>query len=230
MENVSVVIPARNEAKHIAKVINVVKKTKNVNEIIVINNNSSDNTKEIAEKNGAIVYDCKKVGKGNAMTLGKTVATGDIILFIDADIDNYSENFIDKMVEPIINENYDFVKSTFERSGGRVTNLVAKPLLELTFPKLNKYSQPLSGIIAGKKSFFDKLVFEKDYGVDIGILIDAHKLKSKIAEVNIGKIKNDSQDWKNLADMSKQVTKAILKRKFKKKKKEKDINKKEVTI
>ena len=85
------------------------KKCENVNEIIVINNNSSDNTKEIAQENGAIVYDCKKVGKGNAMTLGKTVATGDIILFIDADIDNYSENFINKMIEPILNDDYVYL-------------------------------------------------------------------------------------------------------------------------
>ena len=90
-----------------------------------------------------------------------------------------------------------------------------KPLLELTYPRIAKFHQPLSGIIAGKRNLFERMTFEKDYGVDIGILIDAYKLGAKIKEVDIGKIENDSQDWRNLVDMSKQVTRAILKRKFK---------------
>ncbi len=214
MSNVSVVIPARNEEKHIAKVIKNIQKNKLVDEIIVINNNSSDKTEAIALKTGAKVYTCKRVGKGRAMALGLKKAHGDIILYADADIDNYENDFIDKMLKPILNDKYTFVKSTFDRSQGRVTTLVAKPLLELTFPKLTKFGQPLSGIIAGKKELFNQIVFEKDYGVDIGILIDVYKLGAKITEVNIGKIINDSQDWRNLVDMSKQVAKAILKRKF----------------
>ena len=216
MKSVSVVIPARNEEKHIAKVIKKIKKCELVDEIIVINNNSSDRTEEVALKAGAKVYLCKKVGKGNAMALGLKKSQGDVILYVDADIDNYGDDFIEKMLKPILEHKYAFVKSTFDRSQGRVTTLVAKPLLELTFPKLTKFHQPLSGIIAGKKELFKKVTFEKDYGVDIGILIDVYKLGAKIAEVDIGSIENDSQDWRNLVDMSKQVARAILKRKFKK--------------
>lgn len=215
MKSVSVVIPARNEEKHIANVIKKINKCELVNEIIVINNNSSDRTEEIAQQNGAKVYLCKKIGKGYAMALGLNKANGDVILYVDADIDNYEDNFIERMLKPILEDKYDFVKSTFNRSKGRVTALVAKPLLELTYPTLAKFQQPLSGIIAGKKELFKKLTFEKDYGVDIGILIDVYKLGAKMTEVDIGTIENDSQDWRNLVDMSKQVTKAILKRKIK---------------
>lgn len=214
MGSISVVIPARNEEKHIAKVIEKIKNCELVDEIIVIDNNSSDKTGEIALQAGAKIYLCKKVGKGNAMALGLKKASGDIILYADADIDTYQDDFIEKMLKPLIENKYEFVKSTFNRSQGRVTALVAKPLLELTYPRLTRFNQPLSGIISGKKELFKRITFEKDYGVDIGILIDVYRLGAKMTEVNIGNIVNDSQDWRNLVDMSKQVTKAILKRKF----------------
>lgn len=214
MKKVTVVIPARNEEKHIANVIRSVRECELVDEILVVNNNSRDNTKQVALSCGAKVVTCKKVGKGYAMEKGIKHASGDIILFADADIDNYDKNFVYKMIAPILRNRSDFVKSTFNRQGGRVTNLVAKPLLELAFPELCKFCQPLSGIIAGKKEYFEKIIFEKDYGVDIGILIDLYKLGIRIREVSIGNIENDSQDWKNLIDMSRQVTQAIVKRAF----------------
>jgi len=213
MKGVSVIIPALNEEKNIAKVISKIKDLSVISEIIIVDNNSTDKTKEIAESFGITPLLCEKRGKGYAMEYGLKHAKGEYILFMDADICNYNENFIEKMLEPIIKDNYDFVKSTFKREGGRVTELVAKPLLELTFPKLTRFHQPLSGIIAGKKSLFEQIEFEKDYGVDIGILIDFYKLNAKMTEVNIGKITNDSQSWKDLTHMARQVTKAILKRK-----------------
>lgn len=207
---VSVIIPAYNEEKFIAKVITMVKKSKIADEIIVIDNNSSDNTSFIAKENGAKTFFCKRQGKGYAMEKGIKVASGDIYLFLDGDICNYKVGFLRSLIKPIVKDEADFVKGTFTRSGGRVTELVARPLLELTFPKLSKFSQPLSGIIAGKKEVFKNLVLDKNYGVDIGILIDVHRAKYRITEVNIGKIKNYSQDWHSLIDMSKQVTKSIL--------------------
>lgn len=212
MNKISVIIPALNEEKNIAKIIEHVKNSDIVNEIIIVDNNSTDKTREIVNKLGIKPLLCEKRGKGYAMEYGLKNATGDYILFIDADICNYATDFIDKMIAPLIEDDYDFVKAAFSREGGRVTELVAKPLLELTFPKLTKFDQPLSGIIAGKKSLFEKIKFEKDYGVDIGILIDCYQLKANIKEVNIGKITNDSQDWKDLTQMARQVAKAILKR------------------
>lgn len=212
MNKVSVLIPALNEEKSIAIVIECIKKINIVDEIIVIDNNSTDDTNKIATSLGVKTIFCESRGKGYAMESGIQHAKNDIVVFIDADICNYSPDFIDKLVEPIINRDCDFVKSNFTRDGGRVTELVAKPLLELFFPELKKYDQPLSGIIAGKKDFFKGLTFEKDYGIDIGILIDAHLSKAKIEEVHIGNIQNESQDWKDLKGMAKQVSKAILKR------------------
>jgi len=119
---------------------------------------------------------------------------------------------IKSLSDPIINEEVDFVKSVFERTGGRVTELVAKPLLDILFPKIYKFSQPLSGMIAGRKSLLSKIEFEKDYGVDIGILLDMIQMNVKIKEVHIGKIRNKSQHWKNLEKMSREVMNAILKR------------------
>ena len=85
-------------------------------------------------------------------------------------------------------------------------------MLELLFPDMYKFEQPLSGIIAGKKEIFEKMKFEKDYGVDIGILLDAVMLTPKVKEIHIGKIENTSQSWKALSGMAKEVQKAILKR------------------
>lgn len=212
MKNVSVIIPARNEEKNIRKVIRLVKKSENVDEIIVVDNNSTDATSVLAQKEGAKVVFCKEQGKGYAMEKGLQEAKNEILVFIDADINNYSKDLIQTLSEPIINDETDFVKSMFERTGGRVTELVAKPLLDILFPEIHKFSQPLSGMIAGKKSLLSKIEFEKDYGVDIGILLDMLQMKVEIKEVHIGKIKNHSQQWRNLEKMSREVMNAIIKR------------------
>ena len=213
MENkISVIIPAFNEQKTIAKVIKRIKTTSHISEILVVDNNSTDKTAILAEKAGAKVVFCAEKGKGYAMEKGLKEAANDIIVFIDADINNYSSNLISKLVEPILEGRADFVKSMFDRKGGRVTELVAKPMIKLLFPGIPTFSQPLSGMIAGKKHLFNKLTFEKDYGVDIGILLDMILLNVNIEEVHIGTINNFSQDWKNLDKMSYEVMSAIVKR------------------
>ena len=135
-----------------------------------------------------------------------------LVVFIDGDIANYSKDLIYKLANPIINDEADFVKSMFERQGGRVTELVAKPMLDILFPDIYKFSQPLSGMIAAKKSLLDKIEFEKDYGVDIGILLDVIALGARVEEAYIGKLNNISQKWQALEEISKQVMRAILKR------------------
>jgi len=211
-KKVSVIIPAFNEQKTIAKVIKRIKTTAHIAEILVVDNNSTDKTALCAERAGAKVVFCESKGKGYAMEKGLQEATNDIIVFIDADINNYSSNLIQKLVDPILDGRADFVKSMFDRKGGRVTELVAKPMLRLLFPEIPNFSQPLSGMIAGKKELFNNIIFEKDYGVDIGILLDMILLKVIIEEVHIGTINNFSQDWKNLDKMSYEVMSAIIKR------------------
>jgi hypothetical protein len=88
--------------------------------------------------------------------------------------------------------------------------LVAKPLLAIIFPGLSHFSQPLSGMIAGKKTFFNKIEFYNDYGVDIGILIDMYLMKARVKEINIGYIENKSKPWQALGKMSGEVSRAII--------------------
>ena len=211
---VSVVIPARNEEKTIEKVVKLVKENEKVDQIIVVDNNSNDNTSKLAKEAGAEVAFCENQGKGYAMEKGMQYVKNDIVVFLDADIEDYSSDLIDTLINPLIDSDVDFVKSMFERTGGRVTELVAKPLLAITYPDMYQFAQPLSGMIAGKTEFFRKIEFEKDYGVDIGIVLDMLKLNAKIVEVSIGRIQNASKDWKVLDKMSKEVMAAILKRRF----------------
>ncbi len=212
MELISVIIPAHNEEERIGQVIDKLKETKLNIEILVVDNCSTDKTSDIAMEKKVRLVHCNRQGKGYAMEEGLKYARGNIIVFVDGDLEVYIDDLITTMVTPIINNEADFVKSAFKRDGGRVTELVVKPLLELLFPKMDKFEQPLSGIIAGRKELFNKLVFEKDYGVDIGILLDVLKLTPKVKEVHVGRIENNSQSWRALSDMAKEVERAILKR------------------
>lgn len=210
---ISVIIPTLNEEKTISKVIQFVKNHKNINEIIVVDDKSIDNTINEAKNAGATkVITSTKIGKGASMRDGFLISQNKIIMFLDADIENYPSEMINKMISPILNDEADFVKGTFEREAGRVTELVAKPLLSLLFPQISNFSQPLSGMIAGKREIFEKVVFEDNYGVDIGLLIDIFLLGARIKEVNIGYIKNKMKQWRELGQMSKDVARAILKR------------------
>lgn len=216
MNKVSVIIPARNEEKTIGQVIDIVKKSKVDHEIIVVNNASIDNTADIAKEKGVRVVNCDKVGKGNAMKVGLESAINEFVVFLDSDIVNYNERIVEILVEPLIKRNVDFVKSAFDRTtGGVVTEVATKPLLELLFPDMPKFIEPLSGMIAGKKSILETLDFEPDYGVDIGILIDVINKNVKVEEVNIGQIINMSHVLKTnetMKNMSIQIMRAILKR------------------
>jgi glucosyl-3-phosphoglycerate synthase len=209
---ITVIIPTLNEQTTISQVVRLVKKSKAVTEILVIDDKSLDNTVRNAKKENVKIYTSTRLGKGASMRDGLLLAGNDIIVFLDADILTYPQNIIDLLAGPIIADEADFVKSCFDRQAGRVTELVAKPLLSLLFPDLARFSQPLSGMIAGKKSLLEKVSFENDYGVDIGLLIDMYRMNARIAEVNIGYIENRMQSWESLSRMSNEVSRAILKR------------------
>jgi glucosyl-3-phosphoglycerate synthase len=171
-----------------------------------------DDTVREARKENVKILTSTNLGKGDSMREGMLLAKNEMIVFLDADIPNYSEDIIEKLTRPLINDEADFVKSYFERQAGRVTEILVKPLLEFFFPHLLKFRQPLSGMIAGKRSFFQKVEFENDYGVDIGLLIDMDKVNARIKEVCIGEIENDMQPLQALSRMAKQVANAIFKR------------------
>lgn len=215
-KSITVIIPARNEENTIEKIVKLIKQNEKVKQIIVVDNNSSDETSRIASAAGAQVVFCEKQGKGYAMETGlQQVQNDGIVVFLDADIVDYQSNLIDLLTNDILNGEADFVKSTFERKGGRVTELVAKPLLKIAYPNMYRFSQPLSGMIAGRLDVFKKINFEKDYGVDIGILLDVIKLGVRVKEVNIGTLTNDQHEWSFLNKMAEEVMMAIIRRRYK---------------
>lgn len=209
---ISVIIPALNEEKTIRNVIQLAKRNQRVTEIIVVDDQSMDDTIKVAKREKVRIITSTNLGKGDSMREGMMLAKNEIIVFLDADIPNYHQDIIQLLTDPLVNDEADFVKSYFDRQAGRVTEIMVKPLLEFFFPHLLAFKQPLSGMIAGKKSFFQKVEFENDYGVDIGLLIDMHHVKARIKEVCIGEIENDMQPLQALGRMSKQVAGAIFKR------------------
>ncbi len=209
---VTVIVPALNEEKTIGRVITLIRKSEIVNEILVIDDKSNDNTVKESRLPKVRIYTSSFLGKGASMRDGMMLAKNDIIVYLDGDIVTYPPDIIELLAGPVINGEADFVKSCFDRQAGRVTELVAKPLLNLLFPDLMKLSQPLSGMIAARKSLLKKIEFENDYGVDIGILLDMYSMGAKIKEVNIGYIENRMQPWEQLAKMSREVSRAILRR------------------
>lgn len=206
----TVIISALNEEKTIGQVIHFCRSEPAVSEIIVVDDKSEDNTVSIAREAGAKVIISAARGKGISMKEGINAATNEIVVFLDADIDPYPADSIRNLALPILNNDADFVKGAFARNAGRVTELVAKPLLTILFPGLSHFSQPLSGMIAGKRTFFQKIEFFNDYGVDIGILIDMYLMKARVQEINIGYIENKSKPWEALGKMSREVSMAII--------------------
>ena len=137
---VTVIIPTLNEQNTIAQVIQLVKKSPLVSEILVIDDKSLDDTIKNAKCENVKIYTSTKLGKGASMRDGMLLSSNEIIVYLDADIVSYPVNIIDLLTTPIIQDQADFVKSYFERQAGRVTELVAKPLLSLLFPEFTSHS------------------------------------------------------------------------------------------
>ena len=154
------IIPALNEEKTVRQVVALVNRSPNVSEVIVVDDKSMDATVDEARKESATVITSTKLGKGASMKDGVLVAKNEILVFLDADITTYPDNIIELLSAPIIDGEADFVKSFFSRQAGRVTELVAKPLLSILNPDFPKFRQPLSGMIAGKKSLLAQCEFE----------------------------------------------------------------------
>ena len=211
-KSVSIVIPAYNEEATVAKVVSVALKLSYVTEVIVVDDGSTDRTVEEAESAGAtVISHIMNEGKGSAIKTGFKNSHGNIVAFIDADISNFTSEKIDKIIRPILEDQTDITKTKFARESGRVTELTAKPLLGFFFPELN-YEQPLSGQFAGKRSALNKIRFEKDYGVDVGIVLDADVHGIKILEVDIGDISHDMSPLADLNKMANEVVRTIIDR------------------
>ena len=208
-----VIIPAKEVATTIAGVIqHTVRPLVDagiIYSVTVIDANSKDKTGEIAAKHGATVIQRELVapelgpsqGKGDALWRALKATDGEIVAFLDGDTGDPNPAHLLGILGPLLlDEKIDMVRGCFERpfrtpnggihanEGGRVTELTARPLLNLNFPQLSGFSQPLAGEFAARRSLLESLNFPVGYGVEIGTLIDAWKLVGlhRLAEVDLG--------------------------------------------
>ena len=209
---VTVVIPVLNESERVASVVRLALRSPRVGEVIVVDDGSIDDTPELAQAAGARVFTSTFLGKGGSMEEGLFEARHDTLLYLDGDLAGLSDDLVERVTNPVLRGEADFVKARFVRRAGRVTVLTARPLLQTYFPELAHFEQPLGGIIAARKELLRQLRFENDYGVDVGLLIDAAALGARLTEVDIGHLEHDSHDLDYLGEMATQVARAILER------------------
>jgi glucosyl-3-phosphoglycerate synthase len=190
---VSVCLPARNEAATVGDIIRrirteLVDGTGLVDEILVLDDGSTDATVDVALDAGARVESTTELlpecgpgtGKGEALWKSVFAAEGDLIVWCDADITDFDARFVVGLLGPLLTgPEVGFVKGFYDRpvdgmpgTGGRVTELVARPLISLLFPRLAGIVQPLSGEYAGRREVLEEVPFVQGYGVDLGLLVD----------------------------------------------------------
>lgn len=209
---VSVLIPVLNEALTIEHLVRRIRRSPLVCEVVVIDDGSIDGSAEVAKRAGAKVMMSTLLGKGASMEDGIAIAQGEVVLFLDGDLYEICDDFVERMTAPIAAGRADLVKARFDRAGGRVTVLTARPLLSAFFPELGGFDQPLGGIVAAKTALLRNIRLENDYGVDVGLLIDAAMRGARLEEVDIGRLDHSSQSLEALGEMAKQVTRVILDR------------------
>lgn len=181
----SVCIPARNEAETIGDIVrrirtDLVEAVPVVDEILVMDDCSTDGTGTLAAADGAVVCSTDSVlpeypshGKGQAMWKAVHAASGDVLVFCDGDIRDFDPGFVLGLAGPLlVRDDVVFTKGFYRRNGGRVTELVARPLISLFFPHLADLAQPLSGECAAYRDVLESIPFAGDYGVDLALLID----------------------------------------------------------
>ncbi len=205
----TVVIPALNEAARIASVVRHALADEATAEVVVVDDSSIDETAQLARDAGARVVQSTLLGKGASMKDGALAAAHDLIVYLDGDLAGLRDGIVSDLCRPLVEDTADFVKARFGRSGGRVTELTAKPMLKVFFPEVSHFAQPLGGLIAARTSLLRSLNFEDGYGVDVGLLIDACSAGARLAEVDVGSLENDSQPLLDLALMATEVSRVI---------------------
>lgn len=233
---VSVVLPALNEEATVADVVRAVRSLPDglVDELIVMDSGSTDDTIRVARAAGALVGRREDVlpehppvpGKGEVLWRSLAVASGDIIMFMDSDLIEPDPQFVPKLIGPLLlDESIVFSKAyyrrplltgeTFDESGGgRVTELVARPLLAALRPGLRHVVQPLGGEYAATREALERFWFASHYGVEIGLLIDVfdHYGAGAIGQVDLGVRKHRNRPLHELGVMSRQIVATALER------------------
>ncbi|MCX2925719.1 glucosyl-3-phosphoglycerate synthase [Streptomyces sp. NEAU-W12] len=224
-QTVSVVLPALNEEATVGEIVTTIRhdlmlRVPLVDEIVVVDSGSTDGTARAAAAAGATVVHRDTIlpripavpGKGEVLWRSLLVTRGDIVCFVDADLREFSADFVTGIVGPLLTEpDVQLVKAMYDRplgdaagQGGRVTELVARPLLNLHWPRLAGFVQPLGGEYAARRSLLERLPFPVGYGVELGMLVDALHLVGldALAQVDVGVRKHRHQDGQALGRMS----------------------------
>lgn len=237
---ISLCLPTLNEEQTIAKGIVIMKSELMVrypllDEIVVIDSGSTDDTRKIARSYGVMVYQAddilpqleKFTGKGENLWKALYVTRGDIVIYIDADIKNIHHRFAYGLLGPLLlSDHIRFSKAFYDRpialghnqwrptGGGRVTELVTRPLFSLFMPELTQFVQPLSGEYAGFRDIFDTIPFHIGYGVETGMLIDIHEKwgLAVMAQVDLDRRVHKNQDTQALGKMAFVIIKTFLDR------------------
>jgi glucosyl-3-phosphoglycerate synthase len=222
---VSVILPARDEETTIGPIVSSIRRqlleqVGLVREIIVVDSRSSDSTAQRAARAGAMVYRVgprgRDGGKGGAMQTGLARMSGEIGVFLDADIEDFDPAFVVRLLDPLLRDpSLVMVKGFYDRptpggGGGRVTELVARPLLRRIEPRLLGLTQPLAGECAFVRAPMLRLPFVSGYGVETGMLLQvlrAHGLDA-IGQVDLGVRLHSQQDLDSLARMTVQLENA----------------------
>jgi glucosyl-3-phosphoglycerate synthase len=236
---IGVVLPARDEAATVGPIVEriraeLVEDLPLVDEVVVVDSGSVDRTAEAAAQAGARVVVQASVlprlgdvpGKGEALWKSLYVTHCDVLVFVDADLRDFDAQFVVALLGPIITDpQVGFVKAIYDRplsttdkvlpaGGGRVTELVARPLLNLHWPELSGFIQPLAGEYAARRRLLEQIAFVSGYGVEIGMLIDLLEVAGlrAMAQVDLGRRVHRNQDDDALGRMAAQVLLTVLSR------------------
>ena len=226
-------LPTRNESRTIGAILEQLLPLREVGvvEQVVVVDHSSDDTAQIARSFGAETYAQEELmpevgrarGKGDAMWRALSVVRGEIVCFLDADSEQFGAHYVCGLLGPLLCEpGIAFVKGFYRRpfrvgqtvlpqGGGRVTELSARPLLNLFYPDLGAVEQPLAGEIAARRELLEQLPFVTGYGVDIGLLLDAYGAAGldALAQVDLEVRQNDHQPLRDLGPMAYEVLRAV---------------------
>jgi glycosyltransferase involved in cell wall biosynthesis len=236
---VTAVLPARNEQATVGAIVetlvrDLVHDVRLLDEVVVMDSGSTDRTAQVATDAGARVVHVDSVapqlgagrGKGDALWKGLLATEGELLVFLDADLEEFTSRYVVGLVGPLVlHPEIAYVKATYDRpvastpgmapaGGGRVTELLARPLLNAWWPRLSGFVQPLSGEYAGRRSVLEQVPFVAGYGVEVGLLVDLLRLVGLdgLAQVDLERRVHRNQADQSLGRMSGELLQALARR------------------
>lgn len=236
--SVSACVPARNEERTVGPIVADLvwlRELGAIDEVVAVDGGSTDATVKVAARAGATVHDERELlpefgpvlGKGDALWRALSVLEGDVVVFLDADSEGFGPHYATGLVGPLVcgDTGVELVKAFYRRplklgevslpeGGGRVTELMARPLLNLFYPELAGFRQPLAGELAATRDLLERLPFATGYAVEIAMLIDAwkHAGLDALAQVDVEVRQNRHQPLSELTPMAYAVLRAVCTR------------------